>query len=168
MRNIIALYVFAIIFLFSCNRSVSPNTNVDTFAPNPENLNGFQPDLRYKNSTTNPQFFYQSNGLPMLNFIYQNSKKNKTTYEINVGSFMLNWNKSKELLFVNTMSDACSGYYRVYVNISEEKLAEMAKIKMDFEKDGWPLVLDNHLGKRPDDVTSLKLTKEFFFSNSCK
>lgn len=142
--------------------AISTNKNVQTFNIKPEDLTDYTVDLRYKSDVTNPEYYYFSNMLPMLNFEYNKSSKDKTSYE---HLYYINWNSKEKILFINAGSFPSLNSYSVYRNIDINKFNELAQIKMDFKKYGFPQTFDNYMKPVLDSNEKSDLIQKYLITN---
>ncbi len=171
MKKIIVYLIF-IAFSLACKKEVNPNKVISQL-PNIQeemvNFEGLNLDFTYKNVPNSP-LFYQSNAVRILDYIYKNRKFDATSYEVSAGNIsFLNWNKKKEILFVNFGSDQmCYAGYYVFYKATLETINSMAKEKMLLNDESFLSFYDSKLVREQDIKKEREIIEKFLNTNSCK
>lgn len=153
-------YIFILIVCANCMKTIEKD--VTTFNIAIDKIEGYLPDNRYILDQNNSNYFFHSNAIAVLDHLYKNRKKDTESYEV---GWSINWNSKANLLFIEVGSP-CLNYYNVY-KVNEEDLSKLAKLKMDFKKDGFPKTFDLNLNKVTDSLEVRKLTDKYLISNGC-
>ena len=111
-----------------------------------------------------------SNCIRLLNYVYSNRKSDTKSYEVASGNLsLINWNKEKEILFVNFGSDGmCYSGFTVFYGASESTLKKMGEAKISFEKNPLDSFFAPMLIKETDKAKSAAIINEHLHTNSCK
>jgi hypothetical protein len=126
-------------------------------------------DLTYHLEKGNNKF-YESNTLKVLNYIYSTRKVNTKNYEFASRDISyLNWNKEKEILFVNFgSSQKCYAGYSVFLEVSEDKIKLFSREKINLDKLAWWDFYRQRFKEETDKSKIAKHLEEDLYTNSCK
>ncbi|MFB0945962.1 MAG: hypothetical protein ACI9V1_002701 [Spirosomataceae bacterium] len=171
MKKII-VFLLLIAASFACKKEVSPNKVISQLPDiygKANDFKGLNIDLTYKNLSNSP-LFYQSNAVRVLDYIYKNRKFDATSYEVSEGNISyINWNKDKEILFVNFGSDQmCYAGYYVFYGATLEKLTVIAQEKMSLNNDSFLSFYEAKLVREKDIKKEKEAIANFLNTNSCK
>lgn len=171
VKKIIVYLIFIAVSL-ACKKEINPNKVISQLPDIHRSANDFKGlniDLTYKNVPNSP-LFYQSNAVRVLDYIYKNRKFDATSYEVSEGNISyINWNKDKEILFVNFGSDQmCYVGYYVFYGATLEKLTVMAQEKMSLNNDSFLSFYEAKLVREKDIKKEKEAITNFLNTNSCK